>query len=107
VFVYRIQKYIGAYTAALGGVDAIVFTAGIGENSPSIRREVLRPFGYLGLRIDEMRNQQGQTVFSGPNSTVYAMTVRTNEELVIARDTCNRIPCKENPTEWLEPGPGE
>jgi acetate kinase len=107
VFVYRIQKYIGAYTAALGGVDAIVFTAGIGENSPSIRREVLRPFGYLGLRIDEMRNQQGQTVFSGPNSTVYAMTVRTNEELVIARDTCNRIPCKENPTEWLGPGPGE
>ncbi len=107
VFVYRIQKYIGAYTAALGGVDTIVFTAGIGENSPYIRREVLRPFGYLGLRIDEMRNQQGQTVFSGPNSTVYAMTVRTNEELVIARDTCNLIPCKENPTEWQGPGPGE
>ena len=58
VFVYRIQKYIGAYTAALGGVDAIVFTAGIGENSPSLRREVLRPFGYLGLRVDDAKNEQ-------------------------------------------------
>ncbi len=61
---YRIQKYIGAYAAALEGVDAIVFTAGIGENSPSIRGEVLRPFRYLGLRIDEQKNQEGQTVFS-------------------------------------------
>jgi acetate kinase len=107
VFVYRIQKYIGAYTAALGGVDAIVFTAGIGENSPYIRREVLRPFGYLGLRIDEMKNQEGQTVFSCADSAVCAMRVPTNEELVIARDTCSLIPCKENPTERPGRGPGE
>jgi acetate kinase len=106
VFVYRVQKYIGAYTAALGGVDAIVFTAGIGENSPYIRGEVLRPFRYLGLRIDEQKNQEGQTVFSRPDSAVYAMMVRTNEELVIARDTCNLIPCKENLTERRGPGPG-
>jgi acetate kinase len=99
VFVYRIQKYIGAYTAALGGVDAIVFTAGIGENSPYIRREVLRPFGYLGLRIDEMKNQEGRIVFSRADSAVWALRVPTNEELVIARDTCKLIPCKENPTE--------
>ena len=103
VFVYRIQKYIGAYTAALGGVDAIVFTAGIGENSPYVRREVLRPFGYLGLRIDEMKNQEGQTVFSRADSTVWAMRVPTNEELVIARDTCRLIPCKEDPTQ-VPPG---
>jgi acetate kinase len=106
VFVYRIQKYIGAYTAALGGVDAIVFTAGIGENSPYIRGEVLGSFQYLGLRIDEKKNQQGQTIFSRPDSAVYAMTVRTNEELVIARDTCNLIPCKENRTERRRPRPG-
>lgn len=106
VFVYRIQKYIGAYTAVLGGVDAIVFTAGIGENSPYIRREVLRPFTYLGLRIDEKRNQEGQTIFSSPNSAVYVLTARTNEELVIARDTCNLISCKEKPTERRGPGPG-
>jgi acetate kinase len=107
VFVYRIQKYIGAYTAALAGVDVIVFTAGIGENSPYIRGEVLRPFEYLGLRIDKMKNQEGQTVFSRADSTVFAMRVPTNEELVIARDTRNLIPCKENPTGRRGPGPGE
>jgi acetate kinase len=107
VFVYRIQKYIGAYTAALGGVDAIVFTAGIGENSPHIRREVLRPFRYLGLRIDERKNQEGQTVFSQADSTVFALRIPTNEELVIARDTCSLIPCKENPTAVRQPGPGD
>lgn len=87
VFVYRIQKYIGAYTAVLGGVDAIVFTAGIGQNSPLIRSAVLRPFGYLGVRIDEARNRQGQVVFSRADSAVHALAIPTNEELVIARDT--------------------
>ena len=87
VFVYRIQKYIGAYTAVLGGVDAIVFTAGIGQNSDTIRKEVLRPFGYLGLKIDDARNRLGRTVFSADESKVYAMTIATDEELVIARDT--------------------
>jgi acetate kinase len=87
IFVYRIQKYIGAYTAALGGVDAIVFTAGIGQNSDSIRGEVLRPFGYLGLAVDDARNHQGRTIFSTDGSKVCAMTIPTDEELVIARDT--------------------
>ncbi len=92
VFVYRIQKYIGAYTAALGGVDAIVFTAGIGENSPYIRRAVLRPFGYLGLKVDEARNnRKGQTVLSADDSAVRALAIPTNEELVIARDTYELI----------------
>ncbi|MCL5278815.1 MAG: acetate kinase [Planctomycetes bacterium] len=107
VFVYRVQKYIGAYTAALGGVDVIVFTAGIGENSAYIRGEVLRPFRYLGLRIDGAKNQEGQTVFSCPDSAVCVMTVRTNEELVIARDTCNLIPCKEDPTKRRTRSPAE
>jgi acetate kinase len=91
VFVYRIQKYIGAYAAVLGGVDAIVFTAGIGENSPYIRAEVLRPFRYLGLEVDESKNQQKQTVFSTEDSRIYAMTIPTNEELVIARDTYDLV----------------
>jgi len=73
----------------------------------SIRREVLRPFGYLGLRIDEMKNQEGQIVFSSADSRVCAMRVPTNEELVIARDTCHLIPCKENPIEVRRAGPGE
>jgi acetate kinase len=87
VFVYRIQKYIGAYTAVLGGVDAIVFTAGIGENSPYIRARVLTPFTYLGLMVDEVRNNEGRTIFSREDSAVRALTIPTNEELVIARDT--------------------
>jgi acetate kinase len=91
VFVYRLQKYIGAYTAALGGVQAIVFTAGIGENSPFIRAKTLEPFGYLGLRIDEAANREGRTIFSRVDSAVCALTVRTNEELVIARDTYDII----------------
>ena len=87
IFVYRIQKYIGAYVAALNGVDAIVFTAGIGENSPDLRAGILENFGYLGLEIDEVKNKENAAVFSTPNSKVYAMTIRTNEELVIARET--------------------
>lgn len=86
-FVYRVQKYIGAYTAALGGVDAIVFTAGIGQNSDTIRKEILHPFGYLGLRVDDARNRRNRTIFSSEESKVCAMTIPTDEELVIARDT--------------------
>ena len=91
VFVYRVQKYIGAYTAVLGGVDVIVFTAGIGQNSDYIRREVLRPFGYLGLKVDDARNRQRETIFSTDDSAVHVMTIPTDEELVIARDTYNLI----------------
>ncbi len=87
IFVYRIQKYIGAYVAALNGVDAIVFTAGIGENSPHLRARILQNFDYLGLEIDEAENKENAAVFSTPNSRVYAMTIHTNEELVIARET--------------------
>jgi acetate kinase len=87
VFIYRIQKYIGAYAAALNGTNAIVFTAGIGENSPYLRQEVLSKFDYIGLKIDLSKNKVNEPVFSTPDSRVYAMTIRTNEELVIAQET--------------------
>jgi len=87
VFIYRIQKYIGAYTAALSGADAIVFTAGIGENSPYIRQEILSKFDYLGLKIDHTKNKLNEPVFSTPDSKIFAMTIQTNEELVIAQET--------------------
>jgi acetate kinase len=87
VFIYRLQKYIGAYTAVLGGVDAIVFTGGIGQNSDTIRRQALRPFEYMGLRVDDARNREGRTIFSADGSKVHALAIPTNEELVIARDT--------------------
>ncbi len=87
VFEYRIIKYVGAYVAALNGVDAIVFTAGIGENNPAVRSRVLANFAYLGLEIDEGKNNANEHIFSKPSSKVYAMMIPTNEELVIARDT--------------------
>jgi acetate kinase len=87
VFVYRIQKYIGAYTAALNGTDAIVFTAGIGENAPYLRQEILSKFDYLGLKIDAAKNKLNEPIFSTPDSSIFAMTIKTNEELVIAQET--------------------
>ena len=87
IFVYRIQKYIGAYTAVLIGVDAIVFTAGIGENSPYLRERILDNFDYLGLKINKTKNERNETVFSSDDSKIYAMTIPTDEELVIAQQT--------------------
>ncbi len=87
VFVYRIQKYIGAYVAAMNGIDVIVFTGGIGENSPYIRQRVAANLGYLGVSIDPERNDNGETVFSSDNSSVALMTIPANEEMVIAQQT--------------------
>ncbi len=86
---YEIVKFIGGYVAALGGVDAIVFTAGIGENQTELRAEILSAFGYLGLKVDEAANRcRGQEVeITTPDSAVRAFVIPTNEELVIARDT--------------------
>jgi acetate kinase len=87
VFAYRVAKYIGAYAMAMNGVDAIVFTAGMGERSAPIRSRVLAYATFLGLEVDEERNARGETLFSTPRSKVAALMIRTNEELVIARDT--------------------
>ena len=87
VFIYRIVKKIGAYAAAMNGLDAIVFTAGIGENSPIIRGRVLRHFEFMGLKMDEARNESNSLVISTDSSNVAALVVPTNEELMIAQDT--------------------
>lgn len=87
VFVYRIQKYIGAYVAALNGVDVIVFTGGIGENSPEIRHRVAANLGYLGAGVDPEKNDHGEIVFSSDDSSVTLMAVPANEELAIAQHT--------------------
>ncbi len=76
-----------ACTAVLRGVDAIVFTAGIGENSPRLREQILRPFEYLGLRVDNLLNARNAPLFSADDSAVYAAVVPANEEPVIARET--------------------
>jgi acetate kinase len=87
VFNYRIKKYLGAYAAAMGGLDAFVFTGGIGENSPDVRREVCSDLEFMGIKIDEEKNQKGEINISYSDSKVSVFRIPTNEELVIALDT--------------------
>ena len=89
IFAYRVRKTIGSYVAAMGGVDAIVFTAGIGENSPEMRASICEGLEYLGTRVDSFRNRAmgEEAEISAPRSRVQIFVVPTNEELVIARDT--------------------
>lgn len=91
VFTYRAAKYIGAYAMAMNGVDAIVFTAGMGEKSAPIRSRILAHTTHLGVEIDEKENERHETIFSTPASKIAAMVIPTNEELVIARDTYRLI----------------
>jgi acetate kinase len=88
VYSHRLRHYIGAYLAHLGGVDAIVFTAGVGENNASVRAETLRPLGHLGILLDEERNASASREarrISADDSPVAALVIPTNEELEIAR----------------------
>jgi len=90
VFCYRLKKYIGAYCAAMNGVDAIVFTGGIGENSSVVRRDTLGEMQYLGVDLNMEENdkrEKGEREIQSKNSKVKVMIIPTNEELVIARDT--------------------
>lgn len=89
VFIYRVAKYVGAYAAAMNGVDVIAFTAGIGENAGNVRAGVCKYLGYLGIEIDEEANKKrGEEItISTADSKVKVMVVPTNEELAIARDT--------------------
>jgi acetate kinase len=88
-FCYRVAKYVGAYAAAMNGVDAIAFTAGIGENNNYVRSKVCEYFGYLGVKIDEDANNNAgdEAIISTPDSGVKVLVVATNEELAIARET--------------------
>ncbi|NNG26235.1 MAG: acetate kinase, partial [Ignavibacteriaceae bacterium] len=90
MFCYRIKKYIGAYTAAMGSLDALVFTGGIGENAAEVREEICKNMRYLGIELDDLKNENNETVISTESSKVSVMRIPTNEELVIAMDT-NRI----------------
>lgn len=86
-FVYRAAKEIGALTAVLGGVDAIVFTAGIGENSPEIRERICKASAWLGIELDQAANHKRETKISTGASRVSVWVIPTNEELMIARHT--------------------
>jgi len=86
-FVYRAAKEIGALTAALGGIDALVFTAGIGENSPEIRQRICAASAWLGIELDQAANTQRLSKISNGNSKISVWVIPTNEELMIARHT--------------------
>ena len=89
MFQYSVAKVVGSYVAAMNGVDAIVFTAGVGENSADTRKSICKYFGYLGIEIDDSANaKRGEDIMiSTPDSKVKVFVIPTNEELVIARDT--------------------
>ena len=87
LFVYRAAREIGSLAAALGGLDALVFTAGIGEHATSVRRRIVEASAWLGLILDPAANQRGEECITAPESRVSAWVIPTNEELVIARHT--------------------
>ena len=94
VFCYRLKKYIGAYAAAMGGVDTIVFTGGIGENSSMVRDQVLSEMEFLGIQLDDSLNraeEKGEREINKKESKVKVFVIPTNEELVIALDTMRII----------------
>jgi acetate kinase len=91
IYCYRIHKYIGAYSAAMGGLDVLVFTAGIGENSPLVRKKCCQDLEFLGIKVDDAKNEEASNKSTSSiqtdDSTVEVMVIPTNEELVIALDT--------------------
>ncbi len=89
MYFYQLQKFIGSYVAAMGGLDCVVFTAGIGENSPTVREGVCAGLGYFGIEIDKEANKKrGDIVdITAEGAKVKTLVIRTNEELMIARDT--------------------
>jgi acetate kinase len=101
VFCYRARKYIGAFLAAMGGADAIVFTGGIGENSDDVRARICAGMEWAGLRLDEARNQQmigKEGTISTDDSKLAAYAIPTDEELLIARDTVRVIHGEPHPS---------
>lgn len=104
IFAYRVKKYIGAYAAAMGGVDAIVFTGGIGANSPLVRTKSLKGLDYLGVKLNEEVNEgvKGRDAdVSDGDSTVRVFAILTNEELVIALDTARIVGNLNQPEDGL------
>ena len=96
MFAYRVRKYLGAYAAAMGGLDAIAFTGGIGENSPRLRSACCDGLEFLGVKLDPQSNESGSgdRLVSAADSTVKVLAVSTNEELIVARRAYRRLIAK-------------
>ena len=87
MFCHQVRKSLGALAATLGGVDTLIFTAGIGENSPEIRARICAGLGFLGIRLDAARNRRNAAIVSRVGRGVTVRVMKTNEELTIARHT--------------------
>jgi len=85
LFCYEAKKRIGAYAAAMGGVDTIIFTGGMGENAPRIRTRICSGLEFLGITVDTVHNEGNEEIISPSSSSVCLRVMRTNEELMIAR----------------------
>ena len=88
LFCYQARKWIGAFAAALGGLDTLVFAGGIGENAPAVRARICDGLGFLGIELDEKRNGANEGVISAAAGRVAVRVIRTDEELTIARTVC-------------------
>jgi acetate kinase len=88
IFCYQVKKWIGAFTAALGGLDTMVFAGGIGENAPTVRARICDGLGFLGIELEEKRNAANEGVISAQTSRATVRVIHTNEELMIAKTVC-------------------
>lgn len=87
MFVHRVKRFIGSYTAVLEGLDVLIFTGGVGEKAYYLRRRICESLDYLGLKLEARKNRSNETIISSPESKVMVMVIPTNEELQIARET--------------------
>jgi acetate kinase len=88
LFCYQVKKWIGAFAAALGGLDTLIFAGGIGENAPTVRTRICDGLGFLGIELDEKQNATNEVVISAATSRIPVRVIPTNEEWMIANLVC-------------------
>ena len=103
LFCYQVKKWIGAFAAALGGLDTLVFAGGIGENAPPVRARICEGLGFLGIEIEEKRNAANKDVISGAGGRVAVRVIRTDEELMIAKIVCQVLGLGRKNKKEIEP----
>ena len=94
LFCYQTKKYIGAYSAALEGLNTLVFSGGIGENSPEVRSQICDGLEFLGIELCEIKNMNNEGIISCATSKITVRVIKTNEELMIAKMVCNVLNIK-------------
>jgi acetate kinase len=88
MFCYQVKKWIGSFAAALGGIETLVFSGGIGENAPAVRARICDGLGFLGIELEEKHNAANEGVISAASSRAVVRVIRTNEEQIIAKTVC-------------------